>query len=1000
MNQILERGIARICLIGILALTGGPSHAVVVGQNDAVMVASLPANDPIRQVSQSVGALFAQSRDGSASICTTAIISDRHILTASHCVNDAQSLTAFFGEGSRRESFRVQAPAVEMDRLRNYAVLGIEGTPSRKFSSTKLLLRIPIQGESAFLLSTNPRGELTAARGCSVRGTTSDGLILHDCDSAPGSSGALLFSTKDLAVLGLHVGSVDQLNKASPMYAIGLASALVRNLATIKSPIIDFRTVGSRPSEIASDFRRLYLSLHNEGRLPLKSYPVDQFSTIEEVFRSLGLFHGAPFPIELDSIACDLNPNVCWRERVDATAQELKSGSYVRDAIPDPERPSGNSSPSSGNWSVAPSASLWLPSFRVEEQRGWFVYRKRAGEDIERVVKEELGACELFDGECRRRIIGMNRDQEERLTRAYAGVILLPRPSYSVSDIDISTAAEKGVGPSVEITPASSRQNGTLVLQANDAATGSKAARPKETEYRILQAPSPSGTPASLDAVLKSLGATASGSARIVTNQAPVQQVRCKGSEVNPCEMDPGDISFYQKKRIEGIYFPYAKLSDYPPVMRAKPRRIGVIDTDLDLSHCAFDRSRLKPIDTDVRASAPMGASHTPCRWLKSYREATGSHGTHVAGLMVGKIGDEFFGLNPFATLYAGQVNTTTIGQQVQVSNLELSNLLRKMLNEAGAAGGLDVVNLSIFYEREGIGAGMPGGMGIRPRGDPVLDVIRSDGAETLFVVAAGNDGDEFTAICDLRPACIDLPNVISVAALDGGASDAGLLRGGAGGSNYGSRVHVAAPGTDVLSLINGNYLGLLSGTSQAAPTVAGLLSFLRTIRPKASPGDAKERIITCSRELPRPAGIVDGRANEVFGGRIDSACTLAPDGEGLLEEKDSKGSYRVRALNAGMQPDLYFEALSGDYKVAIPPRQLRGLRVSAGNSEELTVFYKRSPENINAQLSKEEQLSVNPDAHISVEVWDDRTSGPPAWRTRSFQVRKIARFVAPMWNR
>lgn len=1000
MNQSMELVIARIFLAGILALTGGPSHAVVVGQNDAVPVASLPASDPVRQVSQSVGTLLAQSLDGSASICTAAIISDRHILTASHCVNDAQSLTAVFGEGSRRESFRVLAPAVEMDRLRNYAVLDIEGTPSSKFSAAKLLLRIPIQGESAFVLGFNARGELTAARGCSVRGTTPEGLILHDCDTAPGSSGALLFSTKDLAVLGLHVGAAGQLNQASPMYAIGLASALVRNLATIKPPIIDFRTVGSRPSEIASDFRRLYLSLHNEGRLPLKSYPVNQFSTIEEAFRSLGLFHGSPFPIELDSIACDLNPNLCLRERVEATAQERKSGSYVRDAIPDPARPSGHSRPSSGNWSVAPSASLWLPSVRVEEQRGWFVYRKRAGENIERVIKDELGACDRFDAECKRLIIGMNRNQEERLTLAYSGAILLPKPSYSVRDIDISTASEKGAGPSLEITPAISRQNGTLVLQANEVVTGGKAARPKETEYRILQAPAPSGTPASLDAVLKSLGTTASGSARIVTNQAPVQQARCQGSEANPCEMDPSDLSLYQQRLTGGIYFPYVKLSDYPPVTRAKPRRIGVIDTDLDLGHCAFDQSRLKPIDTDVRAQAAMGAGHAPCRWLKPYRESTGSHGTHVAGLMVGKIGDESWGLNPFATLYAGQVSTTTIGQQVQVSNLDLSNLLRKMLNEAGAAGGLDVVNLSIFYEREGIGAGVPGATGTRPRGDPVLDVIRSDGSETLFVVAAGNDGDDFTAICDLRPACIDLPNVVSVAALDGGASDAALLRGGAGGSNYGSRVHVAAPGTDVLSLVNGNYLGVLSGTSQAAPQVAAVASILRTLRPKASPGDVKERLITCARELPRPADTGDGSTHEVFGGRIDSGCTLTPDGEGLLEEKDSKGSYRIRALKAGAQPDLVFEAVSGDYRIAIPPKQLRGLRASAGNPDELTVFYKRSPENVNAQLSREEQLSVKPDAQIIVEVWDDRGPGPSAWKTRQFLVRKIARFVAPMQSR
>jgi subtilisin family serine protease len=336
----------------------------------------------------------------------------------------------------------------------------------------------------------------------------------------------------------------------------------------------------------------------------------------------------------------------------------------------------------------------------------------------------------------------------------------------------------------------------------------------------------------------------------------------------------------------------------------------------------------------------------------------------------------------------------------VQVSNLELAALLRKMLDNAGTAGGLDVVNLSIFYDREGIGGGVPGGLAIRPRGDPVLDVIRDDGHETLFVVAAGNDGDDFTAICDLRPACIDLPNVISVAALDGSASDVALLRSGAGATNYGSRVHVAAPGTDVLSLANGNYLGLLSGTSQATPQVAAVASILRTLMPKASPGDVKERLITCSRELPRPAGAADSSTNEVFGGRIDSACTLAPDGEGLLEEKDAKGSYRVRALKPGAKSELIFEAVSGDYIVAIPARQLRGLRASVGNPEELTVFFKRSPENVNAQLSREEQLSVKPDVQIMVEVWDDRAPGPAGWKTRTFQVSKIARFVAPMWNR
>src|SRR5438045_6613167 len=101
------------------------------------------------------------------------------------------------------------------------------------------------------------------------------------------------------------------------------------------------------------------------------------------------------------------------------------------------------------------------------------------------------------------------------------------------------------------------------------------------------------------------------------------------------------------------------------------------------------------------------------------------------------------------------------------------------MLEAAGSAGGLDVVNLSMYYQRESIAATGPGGTGGRPRGDPVLDVIRSGaGYDTLFVVAAGNDGEDFTAICDMRPACLDLPNVISVAALNRGTVDALLLTG------------------------------------------------------------------------------------------------------------------------------------------------------------------------------------------------------------------------------
>lgn len=151
----------------------------------------------------------------------------------------------------------------------------------------------------------------------------------------------------------------------------------------------------------------------------------------------------------------------------------------------------------------------------------------------------------------------------------------------------------------------------------------------------------------------------------------------------------------------------------------------------------------------------------------------------------------------------------------------------------------------------------------------PALDaaIRRANDAGILFVVAAGNSATDID-LFPAYPASYEVDNVVSVAAVDQAQNLATF-------SNYGAvGVDIAAPGADITSTLPGQRYGSLSGTSMAAPHVAGSLALLLSVEPTISVSDAVARLLETGRDLPTLASS-DGSLSYVRSRRIVSAVRL-----------------------------------------------------------------------------------------------------------------------------
>jgi subtilisin family serine protease len=223
------------------------------------------------------------------------------------------------------------------------------------------------------------------------------------------------------------------------------------------------------------------------------------------------------------------------------------------------------------------------------------------------------------------------------------------------------------------------------------------------------------------------------------------------------------------------------------------------------------------------------------------------SHGTHVAGIIAAE--DNGQGITGVA---AGKVKLMAVaGQFTPSTELQAFEKSVDYLVAMKAKGhNIRVVNGSFGDKYDDPSVQQRFTAACQKLADAGIIVVFAAGNEM-----ANNDRANFF------PANVNLPNVVSVAAMDSANNRLAYF------SNYGVRnVDLAAPGSSILSTVPGNRYQRMDGTSMASPHVAGAVGRLCAAFPNATPAEIIQKLMDSLEKDPDLNGKV------VTGGKLNVA--------------------------------------------------------------------------------------------------------------------------------
>ena len=407
--------------------------------------------------------------------------------------------------------------------------------------------------------------------------------------------------------------------------------------------IVVWSTEGVEDAPTAAALQKLYVTLYNTGSLPLKIYEEDTNRPVVTILQAQGLIHGDSFPIGIDSVLCDLNPDVCWRELVPVENLADITGHI------------GGYQASIGSWLNSASTPIVLPNVELMEVVDFTLMRKPLGLSAEDYVSQGKFECEeRFKGHsCMELVANLNSYAPDALQPESQGLAILPFHRLTAV-ISTHQAAIQELDATQKIQ--------WSAQQVSEAWMNFLA----ERDTRVWIA------------------------GELADNLHSWGSYKLKSTATN----EPHFLK--QMNVIESISHPFRDGVPLPSSMQTQVK-IGVLDNQLDAGHCDFGDN----VIVTEESATPVWPVDLPLAVMCGQQWTGPSvkyhHGTHIVGLIAAQLnGLGIAGLNPYAGIVFHSVNEDDFRDPVKRERLR-----RQIIVEMAD---VSVINISWQYDIMGGG--------------------------------------------------------------------------------------------------------------------------------------------------------------------------------------------------------------------------------------------------------------------------------------------------------